>query len=97
MALRLSLVITRRIRLIPVTGEIDLDGGVERALIEVAHMPFAWLAEIGPRSDRPSADVSAWTEYDPADEHEVSLTLPVGTLTVALVRGRGKVPVDGQV
>jgi hypothetical protein len=82
--LRLGLVLTRRIRLIPVTADVDLDAGVQRAVVEVAHVPFAWLAEIGPRSSRPLADVTSWTEFDPADEHAVALTLPVGTLTTAL-------------
>jgi hypothetical protein len=84
MSLRLSLVATRRIRLFPVVGEADFDAGVERALVEVAHMPFAWLAEIGSLSNkRTSPIVSDWTQYDPAEERQISLTLPLGVLTTA--------------
>jgi hypothetical protein len=84
MVIRLSLVISQRVRIHPVVAEIKLDEMEERALLEVAHLPFAWLAEIGPRSNRPAPDVSSWTEIDPADEHNVDLTLPVGAIVTAI-------------
>jgi hypothetical protein len=80
---RLSLVISRRVRVHPVTAEISLSEMTERAVLEVAHTPFAWLTEIGPRSDRTAPDVSNWTEYDPVDEIAVDLKLPIGSLVTA--------------
>jgi hypothetical protein len=80
---RLSLVISSRVRVNPVMAEIRLSEMTERAVLEVAHTPFAWLTEIGPRSDRTAPDVSNWTEFDPVDEIEVDLKLPVGSLVTA--------------
>jgi hypothetical protein len=80
---RLSLVISRRVRVHPVTAEISLSEMAERAVLEVAHTPFAWLTEIGPRSDRTAPDVSNWTEYDPVDEIAVDLKLPIGSFATA--------------
>ena len=62
MTLRLSLVITPRARMIPLTGEANLDRNAERALVEVACSPLGWLLEVGDPSDRTSANVSSWTQ-----------------------------------
>lgn len=80
---RLSLVISSRVRIQPVMAEIDLSAMTERALLEVAHTPFAWLAEIGSRSDRTALDVSSWTGFDPADDIAIDVRLPVGSLVTA--------------
>ena len=92
MTLRLSLVITPRARMIPPTGEANLDRNAERALVEVAYSPLGWLLEVRDPSDRTSANVSSWT---PGVEQDVSLATSVGTITTALpadYRWRSEIP-----
>jgi hypothetical protein len=84
MTLRLSLVITPRSRMIGVTGEANLDTDSERALVEVAFSPLAWLLEVGDPSDRTSAVVSNWTDIPAGAEEDFSLRTTLGTITTAI-------------
>jgi hypothetical protein len=84
MTLRLSLVITLRSRMIGVTGEANFDTNSERALVEVAFSPVAWLLEVGDPSNRTSAVVSNWTEIPAGIEEDFSLRTTLGTITTAI-------------
>jgi hypothetical protein len=85
MTFRLSLVITPRSRMIGVTGEANFDTDSERALVEVAFSPLAWLLEVGDPSARTSAVVSTWTDIPAGAEEDFSLRTTLGTITTGAV------------
>jgi hypothetical protein len=84
MALRLTLLATERSRVHPVAVEANFATDQERALVEVAFTPFAWLLEIGDPSDRQAADVSSWTEVVPDEERQIELVTTVGSIVTAI-------------
>lgn len=84
MALRLTLLATERSRVQPVASEVNFAESHERALVEVAFTPFAWLLEIGDPSGRQAVDVSSWTEIPPEEERQLELTTTVGSIVTAI-------------
>lgn len=95
MALRLTLLATERSRVHHVAAEANFATGQERVLIEVAFTPFAWLLEIGDRSDRQSIDVSSWTAATPDEEQQIELVTTVGSIVTAIggdYRHRWEIP-----
>ena len=99
MALRLTLLSAdRRARVHHVATEANFDQGQERALVEVAFTPFAWLLEIGDPSGREAVDVSSWTGVPPEEEREFELITTVGSIVTAIggdYRHRCQIP-DGE-
>lgn len=95
MALRLTLLGTRRSRVHPVVAEVNFATGHERGLVEVAYVPFGWLLEIGDPSDRQAVDVSNWTEIPPDDDQQIELITTVGSIVTAIpadYRHRWEIP-----
>lgn len=96
MALRLTLLLAnQRSRVHHVATEANFDTDRERALVEVAFTPFAWLLEIGDPSDREAFDVSSWTEISPEEERQVELVTTVGSIVTAIggdYRHRWQIP-----
>jgi hypothetical protein len=95
MALRLTLLATQRSRVHHVAAEANFATGRERALVEVAFTPFAWLLEIGDPSDRQAVDVSRWTEVPPEEEQTIELVPTVGSIVTAIggdYRHRWEIP-----
>jgi len=96
MALRLTLLpASERSRVHHVAAEANLDMGQERALVEVAFTPFAWLLEIGDPSDREAVDVLSWTEIPPEEERQLDLVTTVGSILTPLggdYRHRWQIP-----
>jgi hypothetical protein len=84
MALRLTLLATQRSRVHHVAVEANFETGQQRALVEVAFTPFAWLLEIGDPSDRQAVDVSSWTEVAPEEEQKIELVTTVGSIVTAI-------------
>lgn len=96
MALRLTLLpANQRSRVQHVAAEANFDAGRERALVEVAFTPFAWLLEIGDPSDREAFDVSSWTEIPPEEERQIELVTTVGSIVTVIggdYRHRWEIP-----
>ena len=82
--LRLTLPATRRSRVHHVAVEANFETGRERALVEVAFTPFAWLLEIWDPSDRQAVDVSSWTEVAPEEEQKIELVTTAGAIVTAI-------------
>lgn len=97
MALRMTLLASERSRVHHVAVEADFATLQERALVEVAFTPFAWLLEIGDPSDRRAVDVSSWSEIPPAEERQLELIATVGSVVTAIgadYRHRWQIPDD---
>jgi hypothetical protein len=96
MALRLTLLpANQRSRLHHVATEANFDTGRERALVEVAFTPFAWLLEIGDPSDREAFDIAGWTEVPPDEQRQVELVTTIGSIVTAIggdYRHRWEIP-----
>jgi hypothetical protein len=95
MTLRMTLLAAERSRVYPVAAEANFATGQERALVEVAFTPFAWLLEIGDPSDRQAVDVSSWTEIPPEEQHKIDLVTTVGAIVTAIggdYRHRWEIP-----
>lgn len=67
------------IRLLPISGAIDLSTMTREVSMEVAFPPFAFVAVVGgePRDDL-GLEITDWSEMDPDEPLAVKFELPVG-------------------
>lgn len=84
MRLYVSVVVSGRIRSMPLQVQVDLATGVNSALIELAAAPVAWLLEIGSPIGKRGFDASDWTRISPSHQSDVEIDTLIGSAVNAV-------------